>query len=146
LLKDALAAINDYEASVVGYPVKPGNEIREEYFKKVSKQIEKNEGVVLVAEDERKALGFLVGFVSEDDDVLVDEAFNRFAYVSDVFVVPEARGKGVGQKLLDEFRRLMKVRGLKWVRIGLKSKNKLALSSYLKNGFEEYETVLVAAL
>ena len=99
-------------------------------------------GVFLVAEAEQAIVGVLVGYVQEAGDRLVDPAFDRSAYISDLFVRDGWRRQGVGAALVRAFEQAMRSNGVQWLSVCVKSRNTAAHEAYRAYGFEDYETTL----
>jgi len=146
IVKAAITGVQNHERAVVGDPVQPTEDAIESYLQYLMHRVVTKDGLILVAEIDGRIVGTLIGYTDEDDDYLVQAEFNRFAFISDLYVIPEMRRRGIAKKLITRFNELMRERGFPWVRIFVKSKNRGALESYLKYGFEEYETVLAVRL
>ncbi|MGM0481046.1 MAG: GNAT family N-acetyltransferase [Pseudomonadota bacterium] len=72
------------------------------------------------------------------------EGFSTFAAkplmnIHDIAVIPEYRGQGVAQKLLDEVKTLAQFRGCVKLTLEVLDKNERAKVSYEKFGFKPYE-------
>jgi ribosomal protein S18 acetylase RimI-like enzyme len=99
------------------------------------------EGRILVAEDRGQLLGFVICLVDRLDagDLHVVEAERRFGYISDLYVVPPARGRGVGSALLQAVEAHFRELGLTTVQITALYHNDQARTVYERNGFVPYE-------
>ncbi|PLJ78256.1 ribosomal protein S18-alanine N-acetyltransferase [Infirmifilum sp. NZ] len=73
--------------------------------------------------------GVLVGYV-------VSCRESEELHVHSIAVAEWFRGKGVGRRLMEETLRLARLRGLKRVRLEVKTENTVAISLYEKLGFE----------
>jgi ribosomal protein S18 acetylase RimI-like enzyme len=76
----------------------------------------------------------------------VEAEFNSFALISDLFVEPEFRSRGVAQALLAEFSARIRDMGFKWLRICAKARNETEIDAYRRFGFEPYEAVFTKPL
>ena len=145
----AIKAMNDgiqqAELDLLGYPVLAPDHLPAAYLAELL-SIEPGRKELLVCEADGRVIAFLSGHAAGDDDSLVGAEFNTFALVSDLFVEPDFRSKGVAQALLFEFASRMRAKGFKWLRICAKARNRLAVDAYLRFGFEPYETVFIKPL
>ena len=138
----ALAQIQDFEFEIVGYPLKPGREVWENYLIDLRHRLNTANGVFVVAEAKGEIAGVLAGYVEDGGDVMVAPEFDRSAYISDLFVQSEWRCRGIATALIREFERIMHANGLRWMKVCAKSKNLAARKAYEKYGFENYEVIL----
>jgi ribosomal protein S18 acetylase RimI-like enzyme len=137
-----VADIQDFERDIVGYPLRPGLEIRQEYLADLQVRLRADHGVFLVAEANGDIVGVLTGYVHQAGDALVDPAFDRSAYISDLFVHEVWRRKGVGGALVRAFEQALRANGLQWLSVCVKTRNTTAHEAYRAYGFEDYETIL----
>ena len=106
----------------------PQTKAGEEYF---TKALADQDKLVLLAESEKKAVGYLIG-----------SAHNRFDYRSQVtgelenmLVVQEARRSGVGKALVAAMKTWLKTKGISRVYVSAYAKNEKAISFYTSCGF-----------
>jgi ribosomal protein S18 acetylase RimI-like enzyme len=145
-LGQAVAEIQDFEREIVGYPLRPGREIRQAYLADLRERMSVDDGVFLVAEAGGEVVGVLAGYVHQAGDRLVETAFDRSAYISDLLVRSAWRRQGVGAALVRAFADAMRAKGLQWMSVCVKSGNAVAHRAYRTYGFEDYETVLTKRL
>ena len=141
-LCQAVANIQDFEHEIVGYPLRPGRDAWEDYLSDLRRRLTADNGFFLVAEVNKEIVGVLAGYAHKAGDCLVASEFDRSAYISDLFVQSEWRRQGIGAALMREFERSMLEKGLQWMTVCVKSKNKTARQPYQKYGFEDYEVIL----
>lgn len=116
--------------------MKPEFEIGTAYIADLHSQIKSYGGDILVAEDDGTLVGYASLFVqvpSEDED----EVPYDYAYVSDVAVTANRRGKGLGRRLLAECEKIARSGGAERLRISVLSQNHSARKLYTSTGFAE---------
>jgi ribosomal protein S18 acetylase RimI-like enzyme len=145
-LGKAVADLQDFERGIVGYPLRPGRDVWQDYLADLRGRVTGDQGIFLVAEAKQKIVGVLAGYVQQAEDRLVDAAFDRSAYTSDLFVHDAWRRKGVGTALVRAFEQAMRANGLQWLSVCVKSSNIAAREAYRAYGFEDYETILTKRL
>lgn len=97
---------------------------------------------ILLAVDGDRAIGFVAGRLRVDEDELLTPAWRWHGYVSDLFVAPDHRGRGVAQLLLQAMADRLQGKGAARLRIGSLCANQDALAAYRRFGFEPFEIVL----
>jgi ribosomal protein S18 acetylase RimI-like enzyme len=141
-LGQAVADLQDFERDLVGYPLAPGSDVWQDYLADLRQRLG-SDGIFLVAAaGDGRVVGVLVGYVHQAGDRLVDAAFDRSAYICDLFVQSAWRRRGVGSALVRAFEDTMRAKGLRWMSVCVKSRNASARAAYRALGFEEYETIL----
>lgn len=119
------ASIKDYSAIIGKKLVISEKQIRQEFY-----DILKNKKRFLfLAEESGKIVAYLIGntFIS---------SYNDIGYIDDLFVLRDYRGKGFAHKLINEFINFLKKRKIKIIRLGVNTKNKVAIKMYNKFGFK----------
>lgn len=99
-------------------------------------------GQVLVVEAE----GAIVGFSAVVVDLPRLELFYASASLSDLYLVPSARGRGWGRKLLDATVKMAAARGVHGLNITAAAGNDAALSLYASYGFRPKTETLMLPL
>lgn len=138
--------IQKAEHEIVGYPMLPPDQISDRYIKAIIETATSRNGEILIAEMDGKTVGYLIGYPKVDDDDLVDESFHRHAHIADLFVEPEARKLGIAKALMQTFEERMVEKGCKWMRIGVQTKNKIAVTAYENYGFEPLSMYMLKKL
>jgi len=87
-----------------------------------------NNGTVIFAIVDEKIIGYLSGIIE-------DNKYERFGYISEIFVSKDFRGKGVSTKLKDKFIEFLKSQKISLCRIDVNPNNS-ALEIYEKWGFK----------
>jgi ribosomal protein S18 acetylase RimI-like enzyme len=94
---------------------------------------------ILIAEVEGEPVGFVSGWLAEDDDPLQTSEWRRHGYISDVFVARPWRGRGIGQWLLQAMSDRLQERGARRLRICALATNDTAIDAFRRFGFAPFE-------
>ena len=77
-----------------------GAAVMDAYFDRLQREVAAQAGAILVAEDGGRFLGLVACLIVRDDAVQETADSNVHGYVTDIYVVPEQRGSGLAQALL----------------------------------------------
>ncbi len=98
-------------------------------------RIEAEKGLVLVAEDEGKLIGFLIGFIGKIPDA---RKTMKPAVLDEIFIEKEYRRQKIGREMLAEFQKWAKRQGANKLRVSASTKNNAALQAYKNFGFSDF--------
>ena len=115
--------------------LKEKQEIIDKEIESLKKRIRKRNTIFLVATNEENEI---IGFI---DGLLWDDAwyYNELvAFLDHICVDKKYRNNGYATKLLNEFEKIVKEKGAKYIRLLAFHHNMSAVSFYQKNGFSEY--------
>lgn len=140
MLVRLMAELQDYERSL--HPNRTdGWAIASVHLAYLEQHVKAHQGRLLIAESSDGPLGFLVCFKErlDEGDLHVIDSERQFGYISDLYVVPEARSKGIAAALIraaeDHFKHL----GLTKLRVTVLAKNDIARHVYEQTQFRPYE-------
>jgi ribosomal protein S18 acetylase RimI-like enzyme len=136
-----VAEIQDHERHLVP-ALRPGHAIADSYTAHLLHTVATRGGTMLMARVAADTVGFVCAWPGEDDDPLVEPFARTHGYVSELFVVPAWRRRGVGQTLLEAAEAAMAASGCTRLRICSKASNQAALGTYAAAGFSAYEVIL----
>lgn len=105
----------------------------EEDWERIEKRIE--EGVVLIAEENGRAVGFTEG-----------EFAKGHVFVVDLYVREEARRRGIGAALLERVGDVARARGLTHMELHVEERNTNAMRFYERLGFRDAARVMRVAI
>lgn len=113
----------DYSV-IIGEKVRyPRPFVKKTFNKAVSSRLK----AILVAEEEKKLIGYLdVEFYTKP----------KKGYIEDLFVYKEYRNRGIATKLISEFKKILKEKKYKYMTLEVNIKNKNAQKLYGKLGFK----------
>lgn len=111
-----------------------------DYLLQIEARIAIEDGDILVAAGTTGTpMGVAIYHLETDDPYIVDE-LQRFVYVSDLYVQPECRRRGMATALLAAVRGRAVALGLKRMKIGSLIGNVAAETTYRRFGFSPYVT------
>ncbi len=139
-LIELIRELQTYESEIEPR-VKPPEELGDEYVDRLLSEIAKHGGAMLIAENAGEVCGYAayMAQIPNDDE---DEIDYTYAYVADVAVTADLRGKGVGRKLLEVCERGSREAGAEVLRISVLSQNAPAIGLYRNFGFSDRVTEL----
>jgi ribosomal protein S18 acetylase RimI-like enzyme len=138
-LRKAIAELQEFERALHTSRL-PGEQIADAYLTWMESQASAK-GAMLVAEIDGHFVGFVAGWIEEDDSIAETADSNRFAYVSDIFVAPSHRGRRIASELLDALQRRLAQPGITRLRIAALANNASAARAYRRAGFSSYEVI-----
>jgi GNAT superfamily N-acetyltransferase len=72
----------------------------------------------------------------------VIEAERHHGYLAELYVMPQARGKGLGRALIEACEAWARARGHKLLTVGVLAKNPSAIRAYEGTGYAPYWTTM----
>lgn len=134
-VKNCIVELKEYESSF-----DPDYLTDEESINNLLEDIEKGE--ILVAESNNEILGFVsFNITNKNEDLIVKNI--PTLYISDLVVLSQYRGNGIGAELLKSAEEFAKERGIKYIKLIVFSENSAAIKLYEKAGFGDYEATLL---
>ena len=118
----------------------PGEQVADAYLARIERRAAES-GALLVAESAGAFVGFVAGWIEQSDAIIETPDSDRFAFVSDIFVAPEFRGRRVAGRLLSAIERRLAKPGITRLRLCALAANHAATHAYLRDGFSPYEVV-----
>lgn len=100
--------------------------------------IEDTQNCILVAEVDKKIIGYLYGYIKNNGDAYI----NNVAQLEAMFVEKEYRKIGIGNKLITRFKKWSKEQNVKYIELKVCNNNDSAISLYKKNNFEGIKTIM----
>ena len=136
--------LHDYERGVEPLRAE-GRKVSKKYLEFMFARTKETGGRVFVAEMDKRVVGFVCvwGRVAENELI---NAPGEYAYVSDLVVLPEFRGRKIGYRLLQAAEEYATREGATRLMIGVLARNQVARQLYEKFGFEESQVELSKTL
>ncbi|MFA6419497.1 MAG: GNAT family N-acetyltransferase [archaeon] len=118
-----------------------GSEAREFYFDFLSDK----QKCFFVAEEENKIIGFVTGELIERTEFWYRK-INCFASLDEIFIDEEYRSKGIGAKLMTQFKDWCKEQGAERINLEVSTTNVPAILFYHKHAFQDQYLIMETAL
>ena len=119
----------------------------EQFFSKMKREIDDNEGVIYVVEKGGKLVGFSSGIVNNIGNDPIDDCKPHVTgRLTELFISEKFRKKGLGTKLLNEMMKFFKKNNCYKVNVEVFAPNILAYKYYKTQGFIDRNFDLVKVL
>ena len=89
----------------------------------------------MIVIDSGKILGYALAQVSYHPPVLKN---TKFCLLTDIVVIDEFRGQGIGKQLFEEVKNWSKEKGVNRIELKVAPGNKLGYTFYSRLGFKDY--------
>jgi GNAT superfamily N-acetyltransferase len=96
---------------------------------------------MLIAEQDGKAVGWAFAH-DERAEVFIVEPERSHGFLAELFLLPEARGKGLGRALIQGCEAWAQARGHRLLTVGVLSRNPPAIRAYEGAGYAPYVTIM----
>ena len=137
-----MAALQDFERGIEPNR-SPGAEIADSHLAALEGWVAEHPGGgLLVAEQDEGLAGFILFAVREEFGTHVPEATRLLGQISDLWVTPDARGRGIARMLIAAAEAHLKSAGLKRIEITAVAGNERALRLYRVLGYDPHEVTL----
>jgi len=108
-----------------------------EHWHELQRRHAEKHGVILIAEDAGKTVGWAFAY-DETAEIFVVQAERSYGLLAELFVMPQARGKGLGRALIEGCETWARNRGHKHLAVGVLAKNPSAIRAYEGAGYAPY--------
>lgn len=136
-IKDLLVQLQEYLVKIDNWNTQVlYKDYKEKYFRMDMDKVEKQEGKIYLAEEDKIIYGLIIGVVEPNDEI--DQITNNCAKtgsVLELIVSKNSRGKGIGKALLNKIEEYFKSIHCKRITIEVFGPNKNAYNFYYKNGY-----------
>ena len=109
----------------------------QEHWREAQRRHAEKHGTFLIAEDNGVAVGWAFAH-DETAELFVIEAERLHGFLAELYVAPQARGKGLGRALIEGCEAWARSRGHKLLTVGVLAKNPSASRAYEGAGYAPY--------
>ncbi len=145
-MREFISELQEFERAITDTR-RPGPEMKAEYFDFLQKEIEQKSGRLFVIRANAEPIGFASCWIEHEDNPTHTTESNVYGFISDAYIVPEYRGKGiferVDQKIHEYFSSFSEIRH---VRLYVLAENRFAIQAYKKSGYDPQEITFVKKL
>lgn len=110
-------------------------EYKDTYFNKTIDEVNKYQGLILLAKENEKIIGLIIGLINNEENSEYDFKAPKRGRISELIVSKNCRTNGTGSKLLQAMEEHLKSVGCEDILIGVFGYNDLALEFYNKQGY-----------
>jgi len=142
-VEQCLAELQDFSKLI--YPKVAAGTIASQYLQYLLTRCRETDGKIFVGESGGRVVG-MVCVMARVSSAAVDEEEYEYAYISDLVLLADHRGKGLGRKLLQRAEEHAQSQGANLLRIHVLARNEVARTLYLRSGFEEHVVALQKSL
>ena len=107
---------------------------REEWTSWLKERMISQEFVMFVAEDNKKIVAYISGYLEQRPKVY---ALRNVGYISNLYVDPKARGKGVASRLNKHIGEWFQKNGVKYVELNVDARATDAVAAWVSMGYSE---------
>ena len=132
--------LQDYEAAFEPDRRRDPN-FAAEHWRELQHRCAEKHGTMLIAQDADKAAGWAFAY-DQNAELFIVEPERRHGFLAEIFVMPEARGKGLGRALIAGCEDWARERGHKLLTIGVLTRNAHAIRAYEGAGYAPYTLML----
>jgi ribosomal protein S18 acetylase RimI-like enzyme len=139
-----MSALQDSERTLEPAMLRPGADMAESHVAHLLETVTAHDGLALIAEDPETGapVGMLIGHVEQDPGTFLEDHARRVGRVTDLYVVPQARRRGLARALIaaaeDHFRAL----GVTRMQIGVLAGNTRAQALYRAAGYRPWLQIM----
>lgn len=94
-----------------------------------------NNDWVYVAEEDKKVAGFIFFSIQNREEFW---KIKKVGYLELIFIDKKHRGKGIAKELIDKFKKTMKEKKIKYLKLSVQTDNTFAHDFWKKQGFKDY--------
>lgn len=137
-IKDLLVELQEYIVSIDKYKY---NRITDSYreieFEKTLKDIKEHQGRMLLAIDNDKAIGLVIGTINNEEEATFDFKAPKRGRITELIVSNKYRATGIGKQLMDEIENHLKNIGCKAILIEVFAYNENAKRFYYNRDYSD---------
>ncbi len=115
--------------------LRPINKVEKRYSYYLKRDLAFKDRAIFIAIKNDKIMGMILGKIV---NTLSITKFRKRGYISNLYVLPEQRRKGIGKRMAKALIKWFRAKNIKNLRLEVYSKNRPALNIYDKLGFKEY--------
>ena len=112
-----------------------------DHWRDVQERCAEKHGTMFIAEQDGKPVGWAFAY-EEHGELFIAEPERRHGFLAELFVNPDARGKGLGKALIEACEGWSRGRGHALLMIGVLTRNARAIRAYEGSGYAPYTVIM----
>jgi ribosomal protein S18 acetylase RimI-like enzyme len=120
------------------FPLASWENTAQGYIDQTKEYLDKEEGIIYVADTGRNLVGYTAGCITEENDFERHPDFLRRGWIEDIYVTPDYQSSGIGKKLIQKIVEDLTTKNVSYISLGVLLNNSGAIDFYKKCGFESY--------
>lgn len=138
-IKACLIELQDFERMIDPRRLK-GIEIAHEYLEHLMEIGAQNKGTVFVVEIDGNIVGMISVYIEEDKKHF--RKAQKFAYISDMIILPEYTDKGISKELLGKAEEYAQSKNVSSIQTSVLAKHTEGIDNFQRNGYHNFEIIL----
>lgn len=131
--------LNQHHIEIDAVFYQPSTNASEEFGSYITSRFKDEDFKIYVAEYEDKIVGYIMGWINVRPPIYVRK---KVGYLSNVYINPEMRGKGIGGKLVSKLNEWFLSKDVDFIETHADARNINTVSSFKSLGFSELNMVL----
>jgi ribosomal protein S18 acetylase RimI-like enzyme len=144
-VRTCMLELQEFERALEPRRRKSGEAVADDYLAYLEGECRAREGLILLATEGGKVVGFICAWVQRDQDIC-SSGFDAYGFVSDVVVLPGHGKQGIGRLLLTSVDKAMQSKEIYMIKLFALARNAVARETYRKAGYREYEVMFLKEL
>jgi GNAT superfamily N-acetyltransferase len=112
-----------------------------EHWRELQRRHAEKHGIILMVEDNGVPTGWAFAY-DETAELFVIEPERSHGFLAELYVIPAARGRGLGRALIEGCEAWAREKGHKLLTVGVLAKNPSAIRAYEGAGYAPYWTTM----
>ncbi|MFA9288326.1 MAG: GNAT family N-acetyltransferase [Weeksellaceae bacterium] len=121
-----------------------GIKVAHEYLAHLLQICETGKGKIYVVEMQEEIIGMISVYI--EDSKKHFRKSHKFAYISDLMILPEYKDRGIAKELLEQAEEYARKHGATAIQSAVLEKHLEGINEYLRNGFHKYEVIVKKTL
>ena len=138
-IKKCLIELQDFERIMDPNRLQ-GMEVAHEYLEHLLEIAQQEKGNVFVVEINGNIVGMISVYIEKDHKHF--RKVHTFAYISDIFVLPEYRNQGIIKELIEKAEEYAKSKNVHMIQTAVLSDHDENIEGFQRNGFHNFEIIL----
>lgn len=138
-LKKVIVELQEFERLMDPHRL-AGIKVAHAYLEHLLALCERGVGKIYVVEIKDEVIGMISVYIEEDKKHF--RKAQKFAYISDLIILPEYKDRGIAKELFEKAEEYAKSKHVSTIQAAVLHEHKEGINEYLRNGFHTFEIVV----